>query len=184
MGLSRVCRGGHCFGAGRTRISRYTNQKFQKWQDAEKYVAKATGGQQGVKEPVGDTTRKIDVSVDEKLGPTAVEVKTGRQALTSRIKQEIAGDVALQDRGYQTVWEFYPNGKGVTGPSQNLLDALNNAGIDVNIYLPHPVDFPISLPGDEPVPILPPEEIPGCPCDAIGSDGGGASGGDDVPPDG
>jgi hypothetical protein len=113
------------------------------WRAAEKYVAYSSHGYLNQSETLrGLGKRNIDVKVfgrqaGSPLGPksddVAIEVKVGRQANSGRLKNEIAKDVALQKMGYQTVWDFLPNSKGITKPSSALVNNLERNGIDVNI---------------------------------------------------
>jgi uncharacterized protein RhaS with RHS repeats len=142
LGLSRVCRRGRCTGTSTSRAY-FTLKAFSRPSVAEKYVARIAGGTRHpppVATPVGG--RNIDVLVNHPKGPTAIEVKTGSQSLSSTLKKQISKDVSLQNQGYETQWDFYPNGNGITNPSGPLLNALNDAKIDVNIYNYGRIDKP------------------------------------------
>jgi hypothetical protein len=78
--------------------------------------------------------RFVDVYVPP---PThmAIEVKTGRQALSGRIQAQINKDQDIEQNSDISVsWRFYPNGKGVNKPSGPLLEALGTAHIPTTIY--------------------------------------------------
>lgn len=76
--------------------------------------------------------------VDEFVGSTAMEAKTGKTYLTNFIKSQIQKDVALRTdvkSGVEQVeWHFYKSPiTGEIGPSEPLRAALNGAGIKIVI---------------------------------------------------
>ena len=66
----------------------------------------------------------------------AFEVKTGRQALTSATRRQIAWDRQAVANGSiaSATWHFFPNQAGQIQISKSLWGALNGAGINIVVH--------------------------------------------------
>jgi hypothetical protein len=75
--------------------------------------------------------------VDQLVGGVANEAKVGYQSLTPTIARQIAKDAELLGTGQVSgvTWHFFQSPvTGLSGPSGPLLEALEQAGIDVEIH--------------------------------------------------
>jgi RHS repeat-associated protein len=131
-------------------IYKKTSKSFGHFRDAELYVASRHPNSKSPEQytlPSGKT-RNVDVWAP---GPptTAIEVKTGSQALSGRIQQQIANDQTIAATGVIVEWNFYPNGSGNTKPSGPLLNALADAGIPTYVFQYQPPQAPQTPCGTE-----------------------------------
>jgi hypothetical protein len=127
LGLMVTCGGGCSGDPGnyQSTVSFFFSNPYA----AEKYVRHMTGGKfESFR--TASSQRNVDVAA----GKNMVEVKTGRQSLTSFARAQVAKDVDLANAGKSPIWVFYPNGKGITKPSQPLLNYLASNNIPVYQY--------------------------------------------------
>jgi hypothetical protein len=102
-------------------------------QIGERWLAENLGGESQVYFKTSLGGRYID----QLVGAAAHESKVGYQSLTPSISLQIAKDAELLNAGTvkSVTWHFFPSpATGVGGPSQQLLNALKQNGINVIIH--------------------------------------------------